>query len=69
DHGEPIFSSFSSEQVTFKTLGDDEAEQLSDFVDAKLHAVLRRRVNLAAERPPHNEDWRQIYFGKPRESA
>lgn len=69
DHGELIFSSFASQEVEFQGLDDECAEQLSDFVDAKLHNVLRRRVALAAERTPQSEDWRQVYFGKGRESA
>jgi hypothetical protein len=69
DHGEPIFSSLGSEQVEFTGLDDEAAEQLSDFVDAELHDVLRRRVALAAERPRRGEDWRSIYFGKAREFA
>lgn len=69
NHGEPIFSSFRSSEVQFEDLDEDLAEQLSDFVDVKLHNALRQRVALAAERPRKNEDWRRIYFGKVRETA
>lgn len=67
--GEHIFSSFRSSEVQFEDLDEDLAEQLSDFVDVKLHNALRQRVTLAAERPRKNEDWRGIYFGKVRETA
>lgn len=69
NHGEAIFSSFRSSEVQFEDLDEDLAEQLSDFVDVKLHNALRQRVAFAAERPRKNEDWRQIYFGKVRETA
>jgi hypothetical protein len=69
EHGEVILTSFEYLEVEFRGMSDDEAESLSDTVDATLCKQLSKRLAEAVERPIVAEDWRHIYFGEPRKQA
>ena len=60
-HGDTIFESFSG-SVEFPELDDDDAEDISDFVDFRLQQNIVKRTKRAAERNVRSEDWRSIYF-------
>ncbi|MBI1903876.1 MAG: hypothetical protein HYS13_22465 [Planctomycetia bacterium] len=62
--GDVVFASLAPDRIELDGLDDDEAEWLSDLVDERLHRELSKRIERAAKRPAHGEDWRSIYFGR-----